>query len=585
MTTESRPVAYFSMEVGLDPSIPTYAGGLGVLAGDTLRSAADLGLPLVGVTLLHRRGYFTQRIGPDGAQIEEPTSWEPERRLREEPAHTRVEIAGRKVTLRAFRLDLRGDSGDVVPVFFLDTDLPDNAPEDRALTHHLYGGGDDYRLAQEIVLGIGGVRMLRALGWTDLRKYHMNEGHSSFLALELLAERERVTGRVEAVEVVRRQCVFTTHTPVPAGHDRFSFDDVARFLSDRDVDDLRPLITLDGEVNMTWLALNLSHFVNGVAKMHGEVSRSMFQQPRIDAITNGVDANFWASPPFADLYDELIPGWRTDHASLRYALDFPLHRVRHAHGEAKRSLVDLVNAASPGAGFDEETPTLGFARRMTPYKRASLLFHDPARLRAIAEAAGGLQLVFAGKAHPHDGGGKALIREIHAAREALGPHVRLVFLPDYGMGLARTLVAGVDVWLNTPLPPLEASGTSGMKAAVNGVPQLGTLDGWWLEGCIEGRTGWAIERPGLVAGPTAWRNGNGLGHANHGAPAEPPVDEAADTEASAASLYEKLEEKVLPLLADTDALGDVMRHCIALNGSFFSSQRMLSEYVRKAYFR
>lgn len=578
-----RPVAYFSMEVGLDPSIPTYSGGLGVLAGDTLRAAADLGLPLVGVTLLHRKGYFTQRLAPDGSQIEEPTAWVPEARLREEGRRIQVEIEGRKVMVRAFRLDVRGVGGHEVPVFFLDTDLSENESRDRTLTHHLYGGDARYRLAQEIVLGIGGVRMLRALGWSDVRKYHMNEGHSSFLALELLAEREPALGRAEAVEAVRRQCVFTTHTPVPAGHDRFPFDDVARSLSDRDVHALRPLVTLNGEVNMTWLALNLSHFVNGVAKMHGEVSRNMFQQQRIDAITNGVDANFWASPPFAALFDELIPGWRTDHASLRYALDFPCRRIWQAHEEARRLLVERVNRALPGAGFDLTTPTLGFARRMTPYKRAGLLFHDPDRLRSIAESVGGLQLVFAGKAHPHDQGGRDLIKAIADIRSRLGPKVRLVFLPDYGIDLARTLVAGVDVWLNTPLPPLEASGTSGMKAAVNGVPQLGTLDGWWVEGCIEGRTGWAIERPGLVAGPTAWSNGEGHGNAHGGMPA---VDEAADTQASAASLYEKLEHKVLPVVTgDREAFADVMRDCIALNGSFFSAQRMLSEYVRKAYFR
>ena len=556
-------VSYFSMEMALDPAMPTYSGGLGILAGDTLRAAADREVPMVGVTLLHRKGYFYQKLDASGWQTEEPAAWVVEDFAEEMPPRVTVTIEGRNVRLRAWRYDVKGFSGHIVPVFLLDTDLPENTDWDRTLTHFLYGGDLYYRLCQEIVLGIGGVRMLRALGYDKLQRFHMNEGHASLLALELLDEHARRAGRSsfdhDDVQAVHELCVFTTHTPVPAGHDRFPLDLVNRALGRSDLAAHPDVFCCEGELNMTYLALNLSHYVNGVAKKHGEVSQHMFARYKIDAITNGVHVPTWTAPPVAALFDRHIPGWRDDNFSLRYALSIPPAEVWDAHQRAKRQLLDQVNHET-NAGMDTATLTLGFARRAAGYKRADLLFHDIERLKTIATKTGKFQVVYAGKAHPQDAGGKELIKRIFEAKEALKGSVRIAYLANYDWELGKFMTAGVDVWLNTPQPPMEASGTSGMKAALNGVPSLSILDGWWIEGCIEGTTGWAIDST---------------------AP-----DEADRTPHDATSLYDKLERVVIPLYyRDRDRFIEIMRHAIALNGSFFNTQRMMLQYVLKAYFR
>ena len=552
-------IAYFSMEIALESHIPTYSGGLGVLAGDTLRAAADLEVPMVGVTLLHRQGYFSQRLEADGTQREELVAWSVADRLEPREGVCSVEIGGRDVMVRAWRYLIRGVTGATVPVFLLDTDIPGNDPSDRGLTDRLYGGDARYRLCQELILGAGGVRMLRALGYTRVARYHMNEGHAALLALELLAEEEAHTGEPthEAIERVKQRCVFTTHTPVPAGHDQFDLALAREVLGPSRVQVLQTLQCCDNALNLTLVALELSHYVNGVTRRHGEVSRSMFPGYPIGSITNGVHSTTWTAPPFAALYDRYIPDWRRDSFSLRYALGIPVTAIQSAHREAKAQLVRTVNERTP-VNFDPERFTLGFARRTTAYKRPTLLLRDPARLRRLAAARGPLQVVFAGKAHPHDTEGKNLIREIVRRGAELAPDVRIAYLPDYDLELARQVTAGVDLWLNTPRPPLEASGTSGMKAAHNGVPSLSVLDGWWLDGHVEGVTGWSIGR----------RDG---------------ASEAADDD-DARHLYETLEQTILPLHADRPASwAEVMRLTIALNASFFNAHRMLQEYVIYAY--
>jgi starch phosphorylase len=556
-------VAYFSMEIALEPSIPTYSGGLGMLAGDTIRSAADLRVPMVGVTLLHRKGYFYQRLDASGWQTEQPVEWVVEDHLQEMPPRVAVTLEGRRVMVRAWKYKAFGPEDFYVPVYLLDTDLPDNSEWDRTLTDYLYGGDLHYRLCQEVILGIGGVRMLRALGYGEIGRFHMNEGHASLLTVVLLDEQAQKAGRDafthEDVEEVRRKCVFTTHTPVPAGHDKFPLDMVTRVLGRDEMKAMKDVFCCDGELNMTYLALNLSHYVNGVAKKHAEVSQHMFAQYRIDAITNGVHVGTWMSPAFQTLFDQHIPGWRTDSFSLRYALSIAPQELWNAHMEAKRKLIDWVNRET-NAGMDLQDLTLGFARRAATYKRADLLFHDMERLKNIAAKAGKLQIVYAGKAHPQDQDGKELIKQIFQASAALKGYVKVAYLANYDWALGRSMTAGVDIWLNTPQPPLEASGTSGMKAAVNGVPSLSILDGWWIEGCIEGTTGWAIDSVAPAEGDRS------------------PHD--------AASLYDKLEQVVIPLFyRDRARFIDVMRHAIALNGSFFNTQRMVLQYVLKAYFR
>jgi len=543
-------VAYFSMEIGLDAEIPTYAGGLGVLAGDTLRSAADLELPVVGVTLLYRKGYFTQKITQDGDQIEEDVSWQPEKLLKELPVKVSVRIMGRDVKVRAWLHELLGISGKKNPILFLDTDLPENSDYDRTITHHLYGHDEIYRLSQEAVLGIGGVRILDALGCTGLQKYHMNEGHSALLALEL--------SRKHPLDDVRERCVFTTHTPVPAGHDQFDRVLAESVLGDNIPENMKDIF-IDNKLNMTYLGLYFSKYVNGVAKKHGEVARDMFPGYHIESITNGVHSRFWVSDPFSALFDRFIPGWSYDPFSLRYIMGIPKEFVWEAHQRSKEILINYVNGRY-NAGMSQDTFTIGFARRAATYKRGDMLFSDIARLVSIAEKYK-IQIIFAGKAHPRDTEGKQVIKRIISGMKAVKDRIRVCYVEDYCMESAKMLVAGVDIWLNTPQRPKEASGTSGMKAAHNGVPHFSTLDGWWLEGHIENVTGWSIGSHPCNAKQSTH---------------EEDVDD----------MYTKLEYVILPkFYNERDSWIEVMRHAIALNGSFFNTHRMIQQYVLNAYFR
>jgi starch phosphorylase len=375
----------------------------------------------------------------------------------------------------------------------------------------------------------------------------------------LREERERAGRSViekADLEAVHDKCVFTTHTPVPAGHDQFSLELVDQVLGSRDGCGINDPICHEGRLNMTFLAISLCRHINGVAKKHGEVARHMFAGYKIDAITNGVHAATWTSPSFARLFDRHIPGWQQDNYSLRYAVSVQDNEIWNAHQAAKKRLLQYADRET-NAGLDTEVLTIGFARRSTAYKRPDLVFDDCDRLRRISQNVGRLQLIFAGKAHPKDEGGKRLIQHVIQIGRSLGPDVVVAFLPNYDMELARLLTAGVDLWLNTPEPPLEASGTSGMKAALNGVPSLSVLDGWWIEGCVEDLTGWAI------------------GTLNQ------PDDRTRDAQ----SLYEKLEQKIVPTFyRQRDQYIEIMRHTIALNGSFFNTQRMLQQYVAKAYF-
>jgi starch phosphorylase len=546
------------MEIAISPQMPTYSGGLGMLAGDTLRSAADLSIPLVAFTLLHRKGYFQQHLSPSGIQSETVQPWNPGDFCVEEPARVTVLIEDRIVTVRAWRYDIQGRFGHIVPVYLLDTDLELNTGWDRGLTDHLYGGDENYRMQQEIVLGMGGVRMANALG-LRVNVYHMNEGHASLLTLALL-ERQLCGGPLRAatetdIEHVRRQCVFTTHTPVPAGHDRFSTEQSIRILGGERTARLQQLGCFrDGMFNMTLLALRFSRYANAVAMQHGKVSRPMFPEYAIDTITNGVHAPTWISEPMQQMLNEHIPAWHRDNLYLRNAIDLPETKILAAHARAKEELLAEVGSRT-GVVLSPKVLTLGFARRAATYKRASLLFTDTARLAAIAKAAGGLQILYAGKAHPHDGPGKAIIqRVVEEAARLSDDTLRILYLENYDWGLGAKLTAGVDVWVNTPRRPYEASGTSGMKAAMNGVPSLSILDGWWIEGWIEGITGWAIE-------------------------------DGADDREEAESLYRKLESAVVPLYLDApEKWARMMRTTLAFNGSYFNTNRMVKQYNRNAYY-
>lgn len=552
VTWADRRVAYFTMEVALSNEIPTYAGGLGVLAGDTLRSLADLEVPAIGLSLVHRKGYFRQELR-EGRQIEHDADWEPEGALLRLAPVVAVEIEGRSVRIQAWQYELVGSSGYPVPVLLLDSDVPENHDDDRRITDHLYGGDERYRLQQEMVLGVGGARMLQALGCSGIRTFHLNEGHAALAPLELLCTRPKAGGEWD-FQATRKRTVFTTHTPVPAGHDQFDRGLVRRILGDVVPSEVLDMLGGHDRLNMTLLALNLSHYVNGVALRHREVSSELFPGYEIHQITNGVHSRRWTSEPFKALFDRRIPGWRQDPLMLRNAIALQPSEVWDAHQRAKDDLLALVRART-GRQLRDDVFTLGFARRATAYKRPELVLSDRSRLRAIARGRP-LQIVFAGKAHPRDETGKASIAAIVAVAREFADELPIVYLEEYDLDAASRLVAGSDLWLNTPQRPLEASGTSGMKAAHNGVPSFSVLDGWWREGHIEGATGWSIGTP------------------------EPGGGDGAD----ARDLYDKLERVILPLFYERrDAWARVMQQSIALNASFFNTHRMAQQYLLHAY--
>jgi starch phosphorylase len=547
-----RSVGYFSMEIGISPHLPTYSGGLGILAGDILKSAADLGVPAVGVTLLYRKGYFRQELTEDGAQVEKPVEWEPDKLLTRLDNRVAVTLEGRTIQVRAWGYVYVGHSGYPLPIYFLDTDIDENTPGDRSLTWELYGGDDRYRLCQEMILGVAGLRLLRDLGYNNIRTFHLNEGHAGFISLELTRELG-----YEDYEKVRDEVIFTTHTPVAAGHDYFPYDLISRVVEESNVSQLRRMLG-GGGVSMTDLGLKFSHYVNAVSKKHAEVSRKMFGTDKVDFVTNGVHSTTWTCPGFARLYDKYIPAWRNDPSRLIQALQLPSEEVWKAHQAAKMRLFARV-LEETGVEFDPDVMTIGFARRAATYKRADLLFTDVKRLLDVGS--GQVQLIFAGKAHPHDLPAKEIIKRIIDISDEIGSAIPTVFMENYNMELAQLLTAGVDLWLNTPIRPREASGTSGMKCVHNGVMNFSVLDGWWIEGWIEDVTGWSI-------GPV---------------PTEVDLIEY-DEKQDAMDLYNKLESKVIPTYySNRKQWISMMKHTIALNASYFNTHRVVKEYCEKAY--
>lgn len=541
--TDAR-IAFLSMEIAIETGMHSYSGGLGVLAGDYALAAADLGLPMVFVSMVCRDGYVRQEIDGEGWQHHEKDPWDPADWARPLDVLPAVEIESRPVRIRPWLRELTGAEGRQVAVLFLDTDIPENHPEDRDITDRLYGGDLRTRLRQEAVLGLGGKAVLGSLG-LDIARYHLNEGHAALLPLALLAD-----GMDH--QWVRAASIFTTHTPIPAGHDRFPMTLVRQVIGERLAERAAGLFEGSAELDMTRLALDLSGWINGVSERHAEVSRQMFPGHVVHAVTNGVHLGRWTHRSFAALFDSIAPDWRVRPSGLAGFEEVDDERVWAAHAEAKKALV-AETARRTGRRLDPDRPIIGYARRMTPYKRADLLFTHLVRLLKIAEKYR-FQVLLAGKAHPEDKGGQALIHRLHEVARSCGEHLPIVFIPGYDMDVAATMVSGSDVWLNTPEPPLEASGTSGMKAAVNGVPNLSVLDGWWIEGCEHGRNGWGI---------------GGAGH---------------DPSGDADLLLDCLEQEVLPLWYE-DRAGwlRVMKHSVASLAPRFSACRPMGEYADFAY--
>ncbi len=546
MSNDQPTVAYFSAEIGISPSVHTYSGGLGILAGDHIKAAADLNVNMVAVTLMYKEGYFKQRMDEDGNQTEVYPRFEPGPFLDQLPVIVSLPLRGHEVKIQAWKYTFTGIRGNNIDVLFLDTDLPQNSEEDRGITLRLYSGGKDHRILQEAILGFGGIRVLRQLGYQDFSTYHMNEGHCSFLTLELLKE---FNGNEEEV---RKRCHFTTHTPIPAGHDHFAAERVKRLIGNLLPDNLNlPSLVLNGRVHMTELGLHFSRSANGVSALHGLVASAQFPDSKIGHVTNGVFHRYWVGKIFREVFDRHLPGWREDPKRLLEIDNIPDEEIRFAHRSQKKFLLDYANSQSQRS-LSPRILTIGFARRAAEYKRARLIFSD--RERLIKIAGGKVQFVFAGKAHPRDDHGKEILKEIVSqARDLLG-EVKIVFLENYNMWLGNLITAGVDVWLNTPLRPNEASGTSGMKATLNGVPNLSILDGWWAEGCRDGVNGWAI------------------GDA-----------EAANDATDAEYLYRLLEDKVIPTYYEDQAKWlSLMRESIK-TGVQFTGDRMMKDYLAQYY--
>jgi starch phosphorylase len=549
---EGPRVAYFSMEIGVKSDVPTYSGGLGVLAGDVIRSSADLRIPLVAVTLISKKGYLKQKITPDGRQLEYAEEWEPSKFMNLLPATVTARIGARDVKVGVWVYDQDSLTGGVVPVLFLTTDLDGNAQQDREITDFLYGGDETYRLKQEMVLGIAGIKILETLN-INVKKYHMNEGHSSLLTLELLKRNEMNADRVKNL------CVFTTHTPVEAAFDKFSYDLVSDVLGTEVPLEVLKKYGGSDRLNMTLLALNLSKYTNGVTEAHMEYSRRLFPGYHIQEITNGVHSYTWTCQHFRQLFDKYIRGWANEPELLVRVDVIPDEELWEAHMKAKRDLLDFMDE-NAGAKMDVDTLTVGFARRATEYKRATMVFSDVEKLKDV-ERQGRIQLVFAGKAHPRDEMGKRLIKDIYGYIDQLRNDIGIVYLENYDMQMAGRLTSGVDVWLNTPLPPYEASGTSGMKAAHNGVVNFSVLDGWWIEGCVEGLTGWAI-------GPSP----------------DQTVSEEERRKRELGDLYNKLEYLVVPkFYEERDSWIGMMKNSIGKVAYYFNSHRMMRRYATDAY--
>lgn len=534
-------VAYFSMEIGLNENIPTYSGGLGILAGDHIKSAADLNIPLIAVTLLYKRGYFIQNINPLGLQEEMYPYFDPRAFMEPLPFKVTVRMEGRDIHVGVWKYNQIGMSGRV-SIYFLDTDLPLNAAEDRLITQYLYGGDQHTRIAQEAVLGIGGYLALKRLE-PNITTYHMNEGHAVFLTLPLLKD-------LGSEEQVRSKCVFTTHTPVPAGHDKFTYDLANKVIGEYLPANIRQLAGED-LLNTTVLALNLSRAANGVSELHGEISRQMFPGFNIGSITNGVHHLSWTGPEFKALYDKYIPNWRHQPQLLGDISIIPDSEIMETKKRAKKRLISYINSVS-GAGFTDELLTICFARRAAAYKRATLIFSDLEFLFNLSFDR--VQYVFAGKAHPQDQPGKELIREIVNFGKQYENKLRLVFVPNYNIWVAGMMTSGADVWLNTPRRPREASGTSGMKVCFNGGVNMSVLDGWWREACRNRINGWAIGD-----------------------------DEDQSDELAAADLYQDLDDMVTTYYANPKQWLSIMRKSISDITPQFNTHRMVLEYFHKYY--
>lgn len=536
-------VAYFSMEIALENEIKTFAGGLGVLAGDILRSASEKKIPMIGVTLLNKNGYFKQIINDKGKQEEFPDKSNYSK-LSLLSHKIIIKISNDTVLIRAWKYLLKSGDGLEIPIYLLDSDWPENREKHRRLSENLYDGDLRKKLKQSIVLGRAGVKLLNKLGYKDI-KIHLNEGHGALAAVELFLNSKKTKNK-DRIKEVKKRIVFTTHTPIPAGHDIFFGEFLLKYQPDFPKH-VKGLIEND-TINFTKLALFFSSYANSVSLKHQKVSQKMFPQYKIEAITNGVNSLFWTSEEFKELFNKFIPSWKENNSLLSRANKIPLNEIKEAHLKAKRRLINFIEEKK-GIKFKDDVFIITFARRFAPYKRPSLLLDDLNSLKKINKQVGKIQIIYAGKAHPKDEVGKTLISEVNKRIKKISSEIKIVFLENYDLEMAKLLVSGSDLWLNNPVAPNEASATSGMKAAHNGVPQVSTWDGWWPEAYHKGKTGWTIKEK----------------------------DETNN-------LYELLSKEIIPLYyKKPEKYLKICRQAISLNAAKFNTQRVIMDYLKKVY--
>ena len=545
MNNKNIKIAYFSAEIGLSSSLPTYSGGLGVLAGDHIKASADAGIEMLGISLLYKEGYFKQLLDKEGNQKEEYPRFELGDNLSLLPNKFSIKIRGREVWIQAYEYLHTSETGHIIPIYFLDTDIDENISEDRMITLRLYSGDKNHRILQESILGFGGIRFLDAYDFDSIEKFHMNEGHSSFLTLALLEKYNKNE------EKVKSMCHFTTHTPVAAGHDNFSTERCSNILNSLMPNDLNLPSIKDNRLHMTELGLYYSNTANGVSKLHGKVAQDQFPDFDIDYITNGVYHPHWIGDSFAELFDDYFKNWRLDPNLLLNVDNIDNEKIISAHKQQKDELINYANLFTENK-LSSDVLTIGFARRAAEYKRAGLIFSNIEKLIEIGS--GKIQMIFSGKAHPNDIKGKQIIKEVVNNANQLVDEVNIVFLENYNMHLGRLITSGVDLWLNTPIRPNEASGTSGMKAALNGVPNFSVIDGWWAEGCKDNENGWAIGSP-----------------------------DSCNDIADAESLYFKLENQIInTFYNDKIKWIQIMKNSIK-TGVDFTAHRMVNDYKDKFY--
>ena len=545
MNNKNIKIAYFSAEIGLSSSLPTYSGGLGVLAGDHIKASADAGIEMLGISLLYKEGYFKQLLDKEGNQKEEYPRFKLGDNLSLLPNKFSIKIKGREVWIQAYEYLHTSETGHIIPIYFLDTDIDENISEDRMITLRLYSGDKNHRILQESILGFGGIRFLDAYDFDSIEKFHMNEGHSSFLTLALLEKYNKNE------EKVKSMCHFTTHTPVAAGHDNFSTERCSNILNSLIPNDLNLPSIKDNRLHMTELGLYYSNTANGVSKLHGKVAQDQFPDFDIDYITNGVYHPHWIGDSFAELFDDYFKNWKINPNLLLNVDNIDNEKIISAHRQQKDELINYANLFTENK-LSSDVLTIGFARRAAEYKRAGLIFSNIEKLIEIGS--GKIQMIFSGKAHPNDIKGKQIIKEVVNNANQLVDEVNIVFLENYNMHLGRLITSGVDLWLNTPIRPNEASGTSGMKAALNGVPNFSVIDGWWAEGCKDNENGWAIGSP-----------------------------DSCNDIADAESLYFKLENQIInTFYNDKIKWIQIMKNSIK-TGVDFTAHRMVNDYKDKFY--